>query len=82
MKGDKPVISEAQAKEIGYHLVKQFDHDQFKTNRYANGILEVEFTYEGGELVSFDLTIPEINSMEINMQDLKVLTQILTSKIN
>ena len=39
------IMSEQEVKEIGFELVKQYEHDQYNTNRYKKGMLEVEFTY-------------------------------------
>ena len=40
-------MNENELKGLGFELTKKYEHDQYHTNRYARGVLEVEFTYEG-----------------------------------
>mgnify|MGYP000681115652 FL=1 len=70
-------MTEKEIKEIGFKLVKQYKHDQFRTNRFKKGILEVEFTYEGKNLVTVDLTMEEINCLPITKNELQQLNKIL-----
>lgn len=70
-------MTEKEIKDIGFKLVKQYSHDRFKTNRYQNGILEVEFTYENEKLVTVDLTAEEINCLPITKNELQQLNKIL-----
>jgi hypothetical protein len=70
-------MTEQEIKDLGFELVTEYDHDQYHTNRYAKGVMEMEFTYHGKRLVTCDLTIQEINCMEITLDDLKTLTKIL-----
>ena len=70
-------MTEKEIKEIGFKLVKTYDHDQFNTNRYQKGILEVEFTYEGKNLITVDLTMEEINCLPITKNELQQLNKIL-----
>jgi len=70
-------MTEKEIKGIGFELVKQYEHDQFKTNRYQKGILEVEFTYEGKNLVTVDLTMEEISCLPITKNELQQLNKIL-----
>ena len=70
-------MTEQQLKGLGFELTKQYEHDEFHTNRYAKGVLEVEFTYEGEELRICDLTISELNCKPVTFDEMKALTPIL-----
>lgn len=70
-------MTENEIKDIGFELVKQYEHNQFKTNRFQKGILEVEFTYEETKLVTVDLTVEEINCLPITKNELQQLNKIL-----
>jgi hypothetical protein len=69
-------MTEDQLKSLGFELTKQYVHDGFSTNRYAKSVLEVEFTYEAGKLVTCDLTISEVNCKPVTLDDMKALTPI------
>lgn len=69
--------TEAQIKEIGFKRTDSYDHDQYHTNRYKKGCLEVEFTYEGDELLTCDLTISELNCMPISFNQIKQIAELL-----
>lgn len=70
-------MTEKEIKEIGFVLVKNYRHDQYKTNRYQKGVLEVEFTYEETTLITCDLTVTEINCLPITKIELEQLNKIL-----
>ncbi|MDC9722391.1 MAG: hypothetical protein PSN34_06415 [Urechidicola sp.] len=70
-------ITERELQGLGFELKKSFEHDQFITNRYVKGILQMEFTYEDDLLVSSDITIEEINCMQISLDEVKQLDKIL-----
>lgn len=70
-------MTEQQIKGLGFKLVKQYEHNQYNTNRYELGNLEVEFTYEKQKLITCDLTIEEINCLPINKEELMQLNKIL-----
>ena len=70
-------MTEEQIKDLGWELVKQYDHDQYHTNRYKLGCMEIEFTYENAELLTCDLTISELNWMPISFNQAKLLTELL-----
>jgi hypothetical protein len=70
-------MTEKQIKEIGWKLVKSYKHDQFNTNRYELGCMEIEFTYEGSKLCNVDLTIAELNCMQIKIEEVIQLSEIL-----
>jgi len=70
-------IAEEQIKEIGWKLVKQYDHGQYHTNRYKLGCMEIEFTYENAELLTCDLTISELNCMPISFNQIKQVSELL-----
>jgi hypothetical protein len=69
-------MTENDIKELGWELVKQYDHDEFHTNRYQLGCMSIEFVYQDGELVACELTITELNSMPINLNQAKTLTEL------
>ncbi len=68
-------MNENQLIELGWKLVHQYPHDQYHTNRYQLGCMEIEFTYEGEKLINKELTIREINTMQISNAQLKTLTK-------
>jgi len=70
-------MTESDIKEIGFELVKKYEHDQYFTHRYKKGKLEVEFTYENNKLVTRDLTVGEINCLPITKTELQQLNGIL-----
>ena len=70
-------MTENELKELGFELTQQYEHDQYNTNRYDKGVLEVEFTYEGDKLLTCDLTISELNSKPVTLDEMKALTPIL-----
>lgn len=70
-------ITENQIIELGFQLVKKYKHNQFTTNRYCKGVLEVEFSYNNENLVSVDLTITELNCKPTTLEEIKKLTPIL-----
>ena len=74
-------ITEEEIKRNGFKLVKKYDHDQYNTNRFKNGNLEVEFTYEVEDLQDVSLTIEEINAIPITVNELLVLNLILNKPI-
>lgn len=70
-------MTEEQIKELDFELVRQYNHDQFHTNKYNKGALMVEFTYEGEALLTVDMTIEEVFCKPITLDQLKVLVPIL-----
>ena len=70
-------MTENELKGLGFELTQQYEHDQYDTNRYAKGVLEVEFTYEGDKLLACDLTISEMNRKQVTLDEMKALTPIL-----
>lgn len=72
-------MTEEQIKELGWKLVKQYNHDQYNTNRYKLGCMVINFTYEKKQLLTCDLTISELNCMPISFNQAKLLTEMLGS---
>lgn len=71
-------MTEQQAIQLGFELKKEFLHDGFKTRRYRLGVIELEFTYwSDGELNSVDVTIEEINCMDVDLSKLEKLVDVL-----
>jgi len=71
------MIAEKNLIELGWKLVKSYNHDEFNTNRYELGCMEIEFTYEQQKLLTVDLTIAELNCVPITLDEVKSLTEIL-----
>lgn len=65
--------------DLGFRLVKFYDHDDFFTNRYQKGIIQLEFTYENNtqKHVSTDICIEEVVGLEVSLSELKILDTIL-----
>lgn len=74
-------MTEQEILDIGFKKTKSYTHDEFNTNRYELGVLEVEFTYEGENLVTLDLTMEEINCLPINKSELQQLDKILNKEL-
>lgn len=70
---------EADIKDLGFILIKEYTHDQFKTRRYKKGYLIVEFTYEGNKIHVIDLTIEEV-FIQVNYDQVKMLDKIINRK--
>lgn len=70
-------MTEKELKALGFEFVKRYEHNQFATRRFKKGVLEVELTFEKGRLIDFDLTIEEVNCLQVTKQDLKELDSIL-----
>ena len=68
-------MTEQQLIELGWKLVKQYNHDEYHTNRYKLGDMEIEFTYEGEKLHTCDVTITELNCIPISLNQAKLLTE-------
>jgi len=64
-------------KDLGYKFDRNYQHDQFNTNRYRKDILLVEFTYKGTELLTIDLIIGETDSRSITYEELKAITPVI-----
>ncbi len=82
------MITELDLFLLGFQRVKQYVHDNYNTDRYRRGSIQVEFTYKGGhlnsggELESIDMSIDEIVGCEIpTLNELKTLTQVLNPEI-
>lgn len=70
-------MEENELIELGWKFVKTYTHDQYKTNRYKLGCMEIEFTYENKELLTCDVTISDLNCMPISLNQAKLLTELL-----
>ena len=70
-------MTENELTQLGWKFVKSYRHDQYKTNRYKLGCMEIEYTYENNELLTFDVTISELNCMPISSNQAKLLTELL-----
>jgi len=70
-------MTESEITALGFEHVESYDHDQYHTNRYENGDLEVEFTYEDDKLIDVDLTIEEVNCKPITREALQKIVPVL-----
>ena len=50
-------MTEQQLIDLGFKLEEQYNHDEFNTNIFSKGVLEVEFTYYKGKLLTHEVTI-------------------------
>lgn len=73
-------MTEKEAIKLGFEFVKTYNHDDYRTNRFVNGVIELEFTYLQDKLVTADVTIEEINCMEVNREKLYMLNKLLNGK--
>lgn len=62
---------------LGFKFEIEYDHDQFHTNRYKNGLLTVEFTYNNENLHTVDLIIDETFCKPITYIELCSISPIL-----
>jgi len=72
-------MKESELLNLGFNVSAKFKHDSFRTIRYKKGVLNVELTYQGSELLTTELTITELNCMPVSIETLKTLTPILGS---
>jgi hypothetical protein len=73
-------LTEKEIAALGWELAKQYTHDQYHTNRYALGPMQVEFTYEGAEVSDISITIDEQNARPISYRQAKILTELYVEK--
>jgi len=70
-------MTENQVLELGFGIDMEYAHDQFVTRRYIKDMLSVEFTYEGEDLLTCEVTIQEVNSHPVSFIELKLLDEII-----
>lgn len=75
-------ISEKTLTDLGYLHVHSYDHDEFKTKRFDNGVLLVEVSYKDGKPVFWDITVEEMTSDQLTVQDLTEITHLMTKIFN
>ena len=68
-------MTQQELQSLGFVLEKTYEHDTYRTNRYSKGIMEVEFTYEGDELLTCDLTITDLNCLPITFDKIKAISE-------
>ncbi|MBY0244984.1 MAG: hypothetical protein K2Q03_05995 [Sphingobacteriaceae bacterium] len=73
-------MTEKEVKELGFELSNSYTHNQYNTNRYKKGCLQVEFTYEGKKMVHSDLMVLALDVHPISIDELKTLCGILLKK--
>lgn len=74
-------MTEQDIQKLGFKKSKSYTHDEFNTNRYKLGFLEVEFTYLETQIVDIDVTIEEVNCLPINYHELSVLNLVLNKQL-
>lgn len=67
-----------QLEDLGFEVVKSYPHGEWVTQRRKKGILTIETTWKmpSGEFESQELTIEEVNSIQFNEEELRVLIEI------
>ena len=71
------MFTELELVALGFKCVNNYKHDQYNTNEYVKGILEIEFTYEGDLLVNVDVKIVEVDWLSLDLNEVKQLDNIL-----
>lgn len=71
------LMTEIEIKEIGFVLIKSYDHDRFNTSVFKKGIIEVDFTYDNKKLLDVNLSLDDVSCLTINNTELKHLDNIL-----
>lgn len=72
-------MNEIDLEDSGFAYIKTYyhgDNNEFKTNRYTKGELEVEINYINDSFESADVT-SEINCLQISFSDLLILDRII-----
>lgn len=73
-------ITKESLEALGFEFDRSYPHDQFKTEVYAKGALEVEITYEGEKIVSTELNARHIVGRKIDLIDLNKFVELLEPK--
>jgi hypothetical protein len=73
-------LTEKEITALGWELVKQYTHDQYHTNRYALGAMQLEFTYEGPDVSNISITMDGQNARPISYRQAKILTEVYAAK--
>lgn len=66
---------EEKIKDLGFTFHKEYSHDQFLTRRYRKGIIEVELSYEFGDLIAQEVTA-YIDCQPATFAEIQALTHI------
>lgn len=67
-----------QLHEMGFEVIKAYEHDDFMTQKRKKGIITIEATWKKtGEFESQDLSIDQIDYFVFDMLELQALDQIL-----
>lgn len=71
-------MTEKQIQTLGFEFVEKYTHDEYHTNRYKYGVLQLEFTYLNETLMDAGLTITEQVNIPIGLTDLMALMSIFS----
>lgn len=65
--------------KLGFKLIKTYGHDQYNTKKFKKGFIELELTFVTAtqKLENMDVTIEDINMLEIDITELIALDLIL-----
>jgi len=79
----KEHLTMQQLEDMGFEIVKSYEHDNFMTQRRKKGIIEIETTWKKtGEFEIQDLTIEEINCEPFTPDEIKTLDAILNKSLS
>lgn len=72
-------MTEQQLTALGWKFVREYQHDEYLTRVYRLGKADIEFTYEGTELVSRELSINAFEYAKTNFNQVILLTAFINT---
>jgi|GEM_PF-1997547 len=70
-------MTENSIQKIGFELVRRYKHDEFNTNKYKKGCIEIEFTYEGKSSAGVDVKLGEMDWRTFYFNEVVKLDELL-----
>jgi len=69
--------------ELGFNLIKRYEHDNFTSFRYGKGLVEIEFTFdEDLKQVSCDTIIKESDHVKLSLHDIKSILPVMDKMVS